>query len=196
MIYICENILDFDIEMALRAVSAERRERSLRYRFERDRRQSIAAYLLLKHGLMQEYGIDTAPDFSYSNGGKPHISTHLNIHFNMSHCQQGVACAISRYPIGIDIEAITEIDWDVARHVMNNEQLHTIASSPNPQRSFCELWTTKESILKQTGEGLCDNLPQLAIDKYSFTRHHGKDYVCTACYSHPEQHEEFRLVTL
>ena len=110
MIYICENILDFDIEMALRAVSAERRERSLRYRFERDRRQSIAAYLLLKHGLMQEYGIDTAPDFSYSNGGKPHISTHLNIHFNMSHCQPGVACAISRYPIGIDIEAITEIE--------------------------------------------------------------------------------------
>lgn len=196
MIYICENILDFDIEKALCAVSAERRERSLRYRFERDRRQSLAAYLLLQYGLMQEYGISEAPNFGYDNGSKPHISNHLNIHFNMSHCPQGVACAISNHPIGVDIEAITAIDWDIARHVMNDEQLRHIASSSNPERSFCELWTTKESILKQTGEGLCDNLWQLVIDKYSFTRYHGKSYVCTACYSHPEQHEEFRLVKL
>jgi len=196
MIYICENILDFNVEKALRVVSPERRAKALRYRFDIDRRQSLAAYLLLMLGLREEYNIELTPQFAYNIGDKPYIRDYLNIHFNLSHCRRGVACAISNYPIGIDIEEIVPIDWLVARRVMNDAQLRHIESSAEPERSFTELWTTKESLLKQTGEGLCDNLPRLAIGTQRFTHYHAKEYVCTVCYSSSEQDEPFRIVTL
>lgn len=196
MIYICENILDFDLENALSLVSDERREKALRYRFENDRRQSIAAYLLLKYGLKEEYSLDINPEFESGPCSKPSISGHSDIHFNISHCRKGVACAISSKPIGIDIEEIAPIDQEVARYVMSRKQLDEIYSSSDPERAFCTLWTTKESLLKQTGEGICANLPQLDTDAFRFVRHHGKNYVCTACYSSEGQHEDFRFIAL
>lgn len=196
MIYLCENILDFPFEEALRRVSAERREQVMRYRFEIDRRQSLAAYRLLQYGLKQEYGLEGPPSFAYLPGDKPLLRDYPTIHFNLSHCRQGVACAISRYPIGVDIEAIASIDQAVAQRVMSADQLAQIASSPHPERTFCELWTTKESLLKQTGEGLCEDLPGLALDRFTFTHYQGEKYCCTACYSSPDQHEEFILVRL
>lgn len=196
MIYICENILDLDVEKALRVVSTQRRDKALRYRFDIDRRQSLAAYMLLMYGLRKEYNIDMAPIFAYTTDGKPYIRGHIDIHFNLSHCHRAVACAISNYPIGVDIEAIAPIDWHVARRVMNDAQLRHIESSAEPERSFTQLWTMKESLLKLTGEGLCDDLPRLAIDTQFFTHHHAKEYVCTACYSTSEQDEAFSIVTL
>ena len=196
MIYICENILDIDVSEALRQVSAERRSKALCYRFDIDRRQSLAAYQLLRYGLRLEYGIDALPRLAYYDGGKPFIADYTQIHFNISHCRCGVACAIGSSPVGVDIEAIEAVDWDVARRVMSSRQLDDIASSPDPGLAFCKLWTTKESILKHTGEGLCDDLPRLAIDNYSFAHYYGRNYVCTACYSHAEQREEFRIVSL
>lgn len=196
MIYICENILDFDIEEALRTVSVERRESALRYRFDIDRRQSLAAYLLLQHGLREEYALDIMPRLEYDDRGKPRMLDYPDIHFNISHCRRGVACAISRVPIGVDIEVIDAIDWDVARRVMNAAQLDAIAASPTPERAFCKLWTIKESILKYSGEGLCDDLPRLAIDNYTFAHYHGDSYICTACCSRSVEHEEFMLVGL
>lgn len=196
MIYICEDILRFDIEEALRRVSAERRAKALRYRFDIDCRESLAVYILLQHGLREEYGICATPHFAYDDRGKPYIPQYPDIHFNLSHCHGGVACAISSAPIGVDIEVIDRIDEDVARRVMNSQQLDIIASSPEPERTFCELWTTKESLLKRRGDGLCDDLPRLVLDNSSFAHYHGKNYVCTVCYSSAEQHEEVRLLSL
>lgn len=196
MVYICEDILDFDVEEALRTVLAERRYKALRYRFDIDRRQSLAAYMLLCYGLREEYGIATPPCLSYDDRGKPYLTDYPDICFNLSHCRCGVACAIGREPIGVDIEVVAEVDWDVARRVMNDAQLEYIALSSEPERDFCRLWTMKESLLKQTGEGLCDNLKRLAIDNNSFAHYHGDKYVCTVCYAHCAEREEFRLVRL
>lgn len=196
MVYICEDILDFDVEEALRAVSAERRERALRYHFDIDRRQSLAAYLLLYYGLREEYGIIAPPHLGYDDRGNPYLADYPDIHFNLSHCRYGVACAIAQKPIGVDIEVVADVDWDVARRVMSDEQLEYIATSSEPERAFCKLWTTKESLLKRTGEGLCDDLPRLVIDNSSFAHYHGEKYICTVCYADSEQRDKFRLVRL
>lgn len=181
MVYICEDILDFDIEKALRLVSDERRAKVLSYRFEIDRRQSLAAYLLLMQALRREYGIATPPTFAYGDHGKPTLPNHPDIHFNLSHCRKGVACAIGDHPIGIDIEEITDVDWEVARHISNDGQLRAIATSVDPRQAFSTLWTTKESLLKFTGEGLCDNLAGLELKGYTFSHYTTRDYVCTTC---------------
>ena len=57
MIYINDNIDAFDVEAALPLLSDERREQTLRFRFERGRKTCAAAYLLLCEGLKKEYGI-------------------------------------------------------------------------------------------------------------------------------------------
>lgn len=196
MVYICEDILGFDVEEALRVVSAERRDKALRYRFDVDRRQSLAAYMLLCYGLNEEYGIILPPRLSYDDRDKPYLTNYPDIHFNLSHCRYGVACAIGREPIGVDIEVVADIDWDVARRVMSDEQLEYIATSSEPERAFCKLWTTKESLLKRTGEGLCDDLPRLLLDNSSFAHYNGEKYICTACYADSEQHDKFCLVRL
>ena len=54
MIYINDNIDAFDVEAALPLLSDERREQTLRFRFERGRKTCAAAYLLLCEGLKTE----------------------------------------------------------------------------------------------------------------------------------------------
>ena len=71
MIYINDNIDAFDVEAALPLLSEERREQTLRFRFERGRKTCAAAYLLLCEGLKKEYGITEKPLFSYGPHGKP-----------------------------------------------------------------------------------------------------------------------------
>ena len=73
MIYLNDHIWDFDLQEALTAVSLWRRQQALRYLQEGDRRQSIAAWLLLKQALLLEYGIQQVPPFVYGPGGKPSL---------------------------------------------------------------------------------------------------------------------------
>ena len=103
MVYIDEHIMDFDLDAALQQISEQRREQALRFKFERGQRTCVLAYILLKKALRQEYGIHENPIFEYNAHGKPSIIGHPDIHFNLSHCREAVACAVSPHPIGIDV---------------------------------------------------------------------------------------------
>lgn len=156
MIYVDENIWDFDLHEALNAVSPERREYALRYRHELDQRLCIAVYRLLQRALMQEYGISQCPRFSFAPNGKPMLSFETPmlpvIHFSMSHCRLAVACAVSDKPVGIDVETFDHYDEEVARRVMNDDEMQRILSSPDPAVEFTRLWTMKESLYKMRGD--------------------------------------------
>ena len=106
MIYVREDIWDFDLESSLREISEQRREQALRFKHEQGRRLCVLAYLLLKQGLREEYGIMDNPVFEYNEHGKPFIVGHPEIFFNLSHCKEAVACAISDQPVGIDVESV------------------------------------------------------------------------------------------
>ena len=58
MIYLNDHIYDFDLETALGELSEQRRQQALRYRHELGQRTCVAAYLLLRQGLREEYDID------------------------------------------------------------------------------------------------------------------------------------------
>ena len=85
MIYINDNIDAFDVEAALPLLSDERREQTLRFRFERGRKTCAAAYLLLCEGLKKEYGITEKPLFSYGPHGKPALLLCRKRCYNTSH---------------------------------------------------------------------------------------------------------------
>ena len=184
MIYYDDHIWDFDLQQALAEVSSQRREYALRYRQERDQRLCVAAYNLLWRALRFEYGIDEAPVFNYDFHGKPVLQGRPDIQFSLSHCHEAVACALSDHPVGIDIESTEHYTIEVARHVMNDDEIRQIEVSAQPEVTFTRLWTMKESLYKLTGDNngdirhMLDKAPAVTFETIVFP--HG---VCSVCRS-------------
>ena len=151
-----------------------RRKQVLAYKNDMGRRQSLLAYRLLCQGLREEYGIMEQPTFVYNEHGKPYIiikNEKLKIknveglHFSLSHCKEGVCCAISDRPVGIDIESANrKISDSVIRYSMNEGEQALIRESDDPQRTFLRLWTQKEAVLKRLGTGIRDDMRDILSD--------------------------------
>lgn len=161
MLYINERLFDFDLDEALAQLSAQRREQALRFRHELGRRTCAAAYLLLCEGLRREYGIDEKPVFEYGEHGKPVITGHPDIHFNLSHCREAAVCFVSDCPVGIDVESIHEAKESLVHYTMNEKEQQLIFGSPRPDLAFTRLWTMKEAVAKLSGEGITNDLKTL-----------------------------------
>lgn len=157
-VLIDDDIARLDLEDALAAIDSDRRAYALRYRRESDRRQCVAAWLLLREALRREFGITEPPLLRYDDRGKPRLAHYPAIHFNLSHCSAAAACAVSDAPVGIDIETIQPIDDDLLAHTMSAAEREAIAAAPSAAVEFTRLWTMKESLLKLTGEGLRDDM--------------------------------------
>lgn len=179
MLYIDDNIYSFDIDEAMTMLPDQRRERVSAYRNERDRRASIAAYLLLRRALRENYDIDELVEFGYEEGGKPFIIGHGDIHFNISHCRVAVACVVSDRPVGVDIESIRPFKAALAKHVLNDDEYATVISSDRPDAAFVRLWTMKEAYVKMTGNGLRSGLRELDISEVRFETIERDTYICT-----------------
>lgn len=158
MIYLNDDIAGFDLEAALPLLSDQRREQTLKFKFEQGRKTCAMAYLLLCEGLRREYGIGEKPVFEYGEHGKPSLVGHPEIHFNLSHCRQAVICAVSDRPVGVDVESVREFHDSLVRYTMNDREVEQIARSSDPRWEFIRLWTMKEAVLKLSGTGISDNI--------------------------------------
>ena len=160
MIYVNDDIAGFDLAAALPQLSAQRQEQLLKFKHELGRKTCAMAYLLLRHGLQQEYGLQEAPLFRYNEHGKPCIAGRPDIHFNMSHCRAGVVCALGDRPVGIDIESVREYHDSLARYTMNEQELQQISTAERPDEAFIRLWTMKEAVLKWKGSGITGDIKE------------------------------------
>lgn len=160
-VLIDDNIWNFDLAEALQQISPQRREQALQFRHELGRRQCVLSYLLLKRALHEVYDINENPEFSYGEHGKPTLTHHPDIHFNISHCKDAVACAVNDSPVGIDIESVGRYKDELARYTMNDDEIATIAAAEEPEVVFIELWTKKEAATKLVGTGITDNLKEI-----------------------------------
>ncbi len=182
MVYVDDRIWEFDLEAGLAEISEQRREQALRYRHELGRRQCVLAYLLLKRALREEFGITENPMFAFGEHGKPTLVGHPDIHFNLSHCREAVACVVGSRPVGIDIESVRPLKESLVRYTMSETEQQKIFGAENPALMFTRLWTMKEASLKLTGEGLRDHLStvlegcELGFETFVST---DERYVCT-----------------
>ena len=181
-VLISEEIWDFDLEVAMGEISAQRREQALKFKFEQGQRLCVLAYQLLKQGLREMYGITENPVFEYNEHDKPSIVGHPEIHFNLSHCKEAAACVVSDQPVGIDVESIREYKEPLAHYAMNDEEVRQIEASDNPAAAFIRLWTMKEATLKLIGTGISDDL-KTAIDheQFQYTTVERATYIYTVC---------------
>ena len=154
------DVSDLNLADAYRLLPKTRQKKVDQFRFEKDKKLSAGAYLLLDK-LLKEENI-TNPILKTGKYGKAYLSNYENIHFNLSHSGKLVACAISDEEVGVDIEYNdSTIDLNIAKHYFYNSEYESIMNSQNPSDEFFKFWVLKESYMKYTGLGF--NLP---LDKF------------------------------
>ena len=187
-LYVLDNlaaITSDELEAAIASLPDWRREKALRFKHEQGRKECAFAYLLLCQALKEAYGIDEQPSFIIGEHGKPDLNFNNNLnpndnpshtsyliphtshlYFTLSHCKQAIACVLSERPVGVDVESIGRYSESLARHVLSPEEFALVSSAPDPQIPFTRLWTQKEAVVKLTGRGIDDDLPNLLF-KYN-----------------------------
>ena len=95
--------------------------------------------------------------------GKPRLSTHQHLKFNISHSHEWIAIAIADDEVGIDLEWINPAFSyeELLENCLTCDETRAIRSSPFPVSEFYKLWTRKEAFLKGIGSGIDDNMNKL-----------------------------------
>lgn len=190
MIYIRDdlnNIVMEEYQTMYSKMSRQRKKYVDRFFRQTDKIRCVCAYDLLMDALIREYGIVNPPEFGFKEYGKPYLREYPYIHFNISHCNNAVACAVSSEEIGIDVEDVNPIDNEVVNNCCSLDEIQQLNSADDPNLIFALIWTKKESFLKMMGTGLNDNVKNLFTSeilesvKFSTRINKQKRYVCTYC---------------
>lgn len=146
------------------SASCERREKTDRLIFRKDKMLSLLAEALLRKALFDR-GIKNFT-IEYGKNGKPYIGGG-GIYFNLSHSEETVICAVSDKEVGADVEKVTDIDFEIANkffHRAEYEMLMRQRTYEEKRDMFFRLWTLKESFLKATGFGMSLPANSFCID--------------------------------
>ena len=156
------------LDDAMRQLSHYRRDKVVRYRFERGKWLSAGAGLLLDNMLM-EHGLRER-DMQYSRGefGKPTFTDYPELHFNLSHSGTMVACALGDKPVGVDVQHIVELRPGLVNYTMSEKEIakfETLDDEEAKRLYFTQLWALKECYAKATGRGITHEFPSFDIDE-------------------------------
>ena len=149
-----------EVQRLLPLVSDERREEALRYKHLFGQFACLKSYVMLRE-ILESMGLSHPFLFERNEHGKPFLKDHPEVYFNISHCKNGIAVAVSDQPIGIDIESYRQVSDSLIRYTMNEEERCIIAGSDDPVRTFTEYWTKKEAVFKLRGTGITKGLHEL-----------------------------------
>ena len=136
-------------------LDVSRRAKADRFRFEKDKRLSVAAGALLQYALQMENVRE--PSFDVTSNGKPYLVGEESLHFNLSHSEGMVMCAIAEKEVGCDVEKKAVLNRRLAEYVMTEyelDQIYGLERDMKQQEMFFRLWTLKESYMKATGFGI------------------------------------------
>jgi 4'-phosphopantetheinyl transferase len=144
---------------ALALLSADERQRAMRFHFERDRRRFTIARAALRVLLGRYVGRPAADiAFVYGANGKPAIANQ-GPQFNLAHSGELAAIAVSdRSPLGVDVESLDRtVDCEALMGSFGSAMERAAFAELPPENrriAFFHWWTRKESVLKALGAGL------------------------------------------
>ncbi|MBD5135679.1 MAG: 4'-phosphopantetheinyl transferase superfamily protein [Lachnospiraceae bacterium] len=177
-ILIDEKIKYIDLRKYLYLVSAERQERIKKYLFDKDKITSLTAELLIRKEACRTLGIsDNKISFSYNEFGKPYLSNYPEYYFSISHSEQCITFTHSNCPIGIDVEKVSEHDFDVAEKFFTNGELNYLQESENKDIAFYDIWTKKEAYTKMLGTGLMTPLSSFDVTDKELRKNFVSKYI-------------------
>ena len=94
------------------------------------------------------------PIWAFGEHGKPYMTNYEGICFNISHCNEAVAVAVSDREVGIDVEGRRKFSDSLLQRAFNEEEQAAVHSSDDPEKEFARIWTRKEAWFKYTGTGI------------------------------------------
>ncbi|WP_068503613.1 4'-phosphopantetheinyl transferase family protein [Paenibacillus kribbensis] len=153
-------------ELLLNWVSLEKQQKLDRFLHREDALRGLYADVLLRWLACRQLKIPNASlQFTYNAFGKPSLLNTPAFHFNVSHSGKWVVCALDDHPLGIDIEQLRPIDFEVGRVCFSDAEYDALMRQDADSRLsyFYDLWTLKESFVKAEGQGLT-----LPLKSFSF----------------------------
>ncbi len=133
------------------------------FRKWQDAHASLFGLLLLKKGLAHYGAVLNPAAITKTSFGRPYLNEPID--FNISHAGECVVCVISDDTVvGVDVEEVNNIDLSAFESYFIREWPQ-IESSTNPLKTFYELWTQKEAVIKADGRGLSAPLETLTVVK-------------------------------
>ena len=136
---------DCDFEISCKA----RAEEIAAVSNEKVRREKTYVWKLLCYALERSFGI-RGNDIGFVKEEYGGWSVG-NVQLSLSHSEGALAVAVSRAPVGIDIERIRAPRVDkVAEYIMSDRELKSFSAVPESEREerLIEIWTAKEAIFK------------------------------------------------
>lgn len=152
-------------------VSNEKRKKIENFHRKEDSYRGLIADLLVRSLIIRKYSISNEEiEFKNNLYGKPYLHNFSNFEFNVSHSGDWVVCAVDKFSIGIDVELIKPIEFEIAKSFFAEAEYNDLLSI-EPLRKldyFYDLWTIKESYVKVLGEGLTIPLNSFLVKKHDF----------------------------
>ncbi|MGN7414749.1 4'-phosphopantetheinyl transferase family protein [Paenibacillus sp. SAF-068] len=151
----------------LSQVSAERRAQASRFVRQADAYRSVLGEILTRVTLSKLTGL--RPDvlsFTRNSYGKPSLSHHSDVPFNVSHSGDWIALISGGTDeLGVDVEKTAPIDMQIAERFFSAMESQFLTAEPDNRQleTFYRLWTLKESYIKAVGMGLSIPLDSFAI---------------------------------
>ncbi|TMQ62319.1 MAG: 4'-phosphopantetheinyl transferase superfamily protein [Candidatus Eisenbacteria bacterium] len=152
-------------------LAVDERNRSARFRFQRDRRHFIVAHGVLRE-VLGRY-LQTEPGrigFVYQAFGKPDLGPEFGgrLKFNLSHSAGLALIAIApESNVGVDLEYIrAQSDYaELARYFFSAAEVDQLSALPDHlyAEAFISCWTKKEAYVKARGRGLALPLQSFTV---------------------------------
>lgn len=110
------------------------------------RKEHRIGRMLLRNGLKKWYGWNLTEEeleeaLEEDKYGKPHFKSCDSIHFNISHCEGMVVCALSDQEIGIDVEKIQNFTESMAKKILTEKEQQILKGYASDQKSRTENFT-------------------------------------------------------
>ena len=161
-----EKIDDANYQRLLLCVSEEKQSRIKRFVNREDALRTLLADILIRVIIHNKINVSNeAINFVKNKYGKPFLKDISNFYFNLSYSGKWIVCAIDDKPIGVDIENIRHVDFDIAKQFFSEEECIDLFTKKGLDRLryFYDLWTLKESFIKALGEGISIPLNSFTI---------------------------------
>lgn len=172
------SIPDSEMPLARACLSADEQQRADRYVFEDVRDRFVVCRFRVRQLLGKLLGIEPQDvRFAYSQWGKPKLETlgqqlatvaaGVQVHFNVSHSGEAGALAVSRMPVGIDVE-VTQKRFDyrsIISLVVSEHERGSWNDIAETRRDYemMRLWVCKEALLKAMGLGIAEGLMRVGF---------------------------------
>ncbi|WP_441245357.1 4'-phosphopantetheinyl transferase family protein [Kitasatospora sp. McL0602] len=145
-------------EATLHTLTAVEHERAGRFRREEDRRNFVAAHLLVRVCAARLLGpaagpltlAQRCPDCGLGDHGKPYLPEHPGLEVSLSHSRGVVAAAAAYGPVGVDVELPQHgaLDAGVLQRVLTERELRLVEQHADPEQAFLRQWVRKEALIK------------------------------------------------